>query len=668
MRRLAAILGSCILLCVPNSAQEQRSPFTLQVNTQLSLRTVSVKDAQGNPIEGLTAGDFIITEDGVPQTISVFEFQRMDDTLVASTLSSVNSRAPSGKIRYPDRRLLALYFDLGAMPNIERTRALRAARQFVETQMTVADLVAILTYVEGTVRMVQDFSDERTRLLETIRTLLNRNYRDEHVGDPAFGQNEGEFDIFGTDRRLMALQTAAGMLGKLSEPKSLIYFSSGVGLNIANHAQFRATLNAAVRANVSIFPIDSRGLSAPAPMGDAGLRSPGGIGMYTGASSMGAMRVFQRSQDGLYTLAADTGGKAFLDSNNLSLGIVQAQRAMSSHYIIGYYPTNTAQDGRLRRLNISLRSRSGNLSYRDAYYANKQFSQFTNADKERQLEEALLLEDPITELTIAMELNYFKLNGAEYFVALAAQIPGSELMRAQKAGAHRTVIDFIGEIRDDSAATMTILRDKVEIKLDGEISSRLASSPIQYDTGFTLPPGKYVMKFLARNADTGRIGTYQSAFVVPDLNEEKLLPISSVVLSSQRVALSDALYQTRKDNHGVRWANPLVHDGLMLIPSITRVFSRTRPLYVYLQAYEQNTHDTGSLVAFVTLYRGHDKVFETPAFTVHDAPDARSGAVAVKLTIALDDLSAGEYRCQVTVVHPDQQKVAFWHTQILIVA
>src|SRR5205823_3302207 len=122
----------------------------------------------------------------------------------------------------------------------------------------------------------------------------------------AFGQDDGEFNIFNTDRQLAALQTAVTMLGQLNEKKSVIYFASGLRLNgLDNQAQLRATLNAAIRANVSFFPIDARGLVAQPPLGDATRGSPGGMGMYTGGSTMAMMSGFQRSQDTLYALAAD---------------------------------------------------------------------------------------------------------------------------------------------------------------------------------------------------------------------------------------------------------------------------------------------------------------------------------------------------------------------------
>src|SRR5205085_11478807 len=124
------------------------------------------------------------------------------------------------------------------------------------------------------------------------------------------------------------------------------------------------------------------------------------------------------------------------------------------------------------------------LDFRQGFYAGKVFAKFTTADKERQLEDALMLGDPITELTIAMELGYFQLNRAEYFVPLVVKIPGSELALARRRGAERTTIDFIGEIKDEFGTTVSNVRDHVDIKLSDTTAAELTKRPIQYDTGF----------------------------------------------------------------------------------------------------------------------------------------------------------------------------------------
>jgi hypothetical protein len=403
------------------------------------------------------------------------------------------------------------------------------------------------------------------------------------------------------------------------------------------------------------------------PLGDATMGSPGSAAMYSGVSFAAGAANFQQSQDTLYSLASDTGGKALFDANDLDRGIVNAQRSISSYYVIGYYTTHTAQDGKFRRIKITLnRDLGASLAYRLGYFAAKQFAKFTLADKERQLEDALMLPDPITDLTIAMEIDYFQLNRAEYFVPIVVKIPGRELALAKRGGAERTVIDFIGEIRDSFGTTVSNVRDKVTAKLSDATAAELAKRPIVYDTGFTLLPGQYTIKFLARDDETGRIGTFQTNFVVPNLNkEDKRLPISSVVLSSQRIDIKDAIYNAAKNKGRADAANPLVQNGQRIIPSITRVFRADQQMNVYFQAYEQGAATSRPLVAFVSFYRGQEKALETAPLEARDA-SGRLNAVQFQFAIPLDKLAAGRYDCQITVLDPTGLKASFWQAPIVI--
>jgi hypothetical protein len=208
----------------------------------------------------------------------------------------------------------------------------------------------------------------------------------------------------------------------------------------------------------------------------------------------------------------------------------------------------------------------------------------------------------------------------------------------------------------------------VDIRLSDATAIELAKRPIEYDAGFTLLPGRYTIKFLARDAETGRIGTYQTAFVIPNLNkEEKRVPISSVVLSSQRVDLKDALYNAVKGKDRSESANPLVRDGQKTIPSVTRVFSKARDMYVYLQAYQPYAADIHPFIAFVSLYAGQKKAFETRSVEVRSGSASRLKPAPIQFSIALTDLAPGKYDCQVTVLDPTAQKAAFWQAPIVIV-
>jgi len=677
---------------IGQNAQAGANTATFSTSAQLVVEAITVTDKKGAPIEGLTAKDFTVTENGVPQEIRFFEHQALPLTPGVAPAGSepehihiydklgrtqITSESP-GTTKYKDRRLLALYFDMSAMPPGDQVRALAAAEKFIRTKLSPADLLAILRYSGGAVDVLQDFTADRDRLLSILQTMIvgegqGMDYSTDDASSPdtgaAFGQDDSEFNIFNTDRQLSALQTAANMLARLSEKKALIYFASGLRLNgLNNQAQLHATINAAVRAGVSFWPIDARGLVAQAPLGDATQGSPGNSGMYSGTAALAVTTNFQQSQDTLYALASDTGGKALLDTNDLTKGMAQAQASVSSYYILGYYTSNTAQDGRFRRIKISLKGDlAANLDYRQGYYAGKQFSKFTAADKERQLEDALMLPDPVTELTIAMEIDYFQLNRAEYFVPIVVKIPGRELSLAKKGGAERTLIDFIGEIKDNYGTTITNVRDKVDIKLSDATALELAKRPIEYDFGFTLLPGKYVLKFLARDAETGRIGTYQTPFVIPNLNkEDKRVAISSVVLGSQRVDLKDALYNAVKSKDRAETANPLVDNGQKLIPSVTRVFAKGHEMYVYLQAYEQGVASAQPLIAFVSLYNGEKKAFESRPVEVVSASTDRLRTTPIRFDIALAGLPPGKYDCQVTVLDPNASKAAFWQAPIVL--
>lgn len=707
-------LGVCGTACAAQtiggnaSPQSQPQGLTLKLNSQLVVETVVVKDKQGNFVRGLTEKDFQVTEDGVPQNVRICEYQQLanpdqplapaspdDEQLTIYRRLDRTQLTPEtdGTTKYKNHRLLALYFDMSTMPPEDQFRALAAAEKFVRTQMTASDLVTILRFAGGSVDILQDFTADRNRILSILQTMIvgegqgNTNSIDDASSvdtGAAFGQDDSEFNVFNTDRQLAALETAAKMLGQMSEKKQLIYFASGLRLNgIDNQAQLHATVDAAIRAGVTFWPIDARGLVASAPLGDASQGSSGNANMYSGTGAQAQSDRFQLSQDTMYSLAADTGGKALFDNNDLTRGIVQAQRSVDEYYIVGYYTTNQAQNGRFRRVKIVLSpTLEASLDYRQGYFANKTFDHFNATDKERQLEDALMLGDPITDLTIAMEIDYFQLNRAEYYVPVIVKIPGQELALAKRFGTEHTLIDFLCEIKDEvGGITVSNVRDHVDVKLSNATAAELARRPVEYDTGFTLLPGKYSMKFLARDDETGRIGTFQTQFVIPNLNKELTrLPISSVVLSSQKIDLRDAIYNTTKGKQEVKDVanNPLVEGGAKLIPSVTRVFKTGRNLYVYLQAYNggpaagsipppSSTSTSAPLIAFVTLYRNHKIAFDSAPAAVSPEPGSRLGVAPLRFNIGLADLPPGKYDCQVTVLEPTSHRAAFWVNPIVLV-
>jgi VWFA-related protein len=657
-------------VCLSLMAQESGHLAKFSITSNLVIVDVTVRDRSGKPMEDLHKEDFTLLEDGKRQNIAVFEFQRMGamrspEPVKRENPSAAIASAAPGKVQYKDRRLIVLFFDLSSMPVEDQLRAQRAALRFFQEKMTADDLVAIMT-LTARLRVEQNFTADRDLLTQTVRNFrigeasglaseLGEGNADAAVDNgAAFTADDAEFNLFNTDRKLSALESAARMLAALPEKKALIYFSSGVGkTGIENISQLRSAVNAAVRANVAFYPVDARGLMAISPGGDASRGAPKGKGLFTGATQFGLMDSFRGQQQTLYTLAADTGGKALLDSNDLSEGITQAQKAFESYYILGYYSTNAALDGRFRRVQVRLPEfRNAHIDVRSGYFAAKRFEKMSGADKERQLEDALMLGDPQTEIPLALEVDSFRLSRERYFVPVTVKLPASRIPLARRGTEVHTVFDFVGQVRDTKGVLAGSVRDSIRVKLNEDPSLRRARGHFQYDTGFTLAPGNYRLRFLLRENQTGQMGTFETSFRVPEnVPGESLVKLSSVVWSAQRDAVSAAV--GRAGNNEKRTVgHPLIRNGRKLIPSVTRVFHRGQTLIAFAELYGPSTssnHKSPSVAATLSIYQGDQMVFESDPVIVKQYGTTRSETVPVEVTAPLDKLAPGRYTSQLTV-------------------
>ena len=654
------------LLAVTLSAGQDADVATFRTETRLVLRTVKVRDARGRAVEGLEAKDFAVTENGEPQQVAVCEFERTDDgDAVADGASEIAAAAEKpGAARA--RRMLVLYFDLGGIRREHLGQALTAAGRFVKTHMAGADAVAVMANLRGSLRVIQEFTSDRELLLTALAKLARPD--GEQADDESaltFGANDGEFNVFATDRRLAALERAARLLERTRERKALVYFAGGSGFGQGrNLAEMRALVNAARRANVEIYPVDTRGLTIEAPMGDASVASSGGAEMYNGEGTVGITDILEESRDALYALAADTGGKAWLNNNDLEAGIEQAQRLYSSYYLIGFYTTHTAPDGKFRRISIQLRDRAQvKLEYADGYYGDKVFQRMTTADRERQLEDAFALENPVTEIPLAAAVNYFQLNPDEYYVPVVVNIAGAELMTGRKPGSGQAALDLIGEIKDSNGHTLKTLRDRVLVKLNATEREKLAAGIVEYDTGYTLLAGEYSMKLLVRDGETGRVGTLIRRFAVPDLNKLGPMRLSSVVLGG-RVRLGEAIYTAGRDKRQA--TNPLVEDARKLVPSVTRVFDGHGSMVGYVEVYRPEAVEPGPVTAYIGLYRGGTKFFETSAAEFRAREGTRLKTAGIGFEVPLAPLDAGRYDCQVTLIDRRTGRTLFWRAPVWV--
>ena len=490
----------------------------------------------------------------------------------------------------------------------------------------------------------------------------------------AFVADESEFNIFNTDQKLAAIEKASRMLAALPEKKALLYFAGGVSkTGVDNQAQLEASINAAVKANVAIYPIDTRGLMADPPGGGASKGACPRLGHFQWIGVNSQRTKINDSQETMAMLAADTGGEAFLDSNDLSVGIQQAQDELKSYYIIGYYTTNGAEDGQFRKITVKLNNNlSAKLEHRPGYFASKVWGKLNARDKEQQLTEALSAGDPLTDLPLALQVDYFRVSPTAYYVPVWVKIPGSVVALAARHGAASTQLDFVGQIQDETRAVVGNVRDFIPVKLDKETAAKAGKRSFQYDAGFTLAPGRYRMKFLVRENTSGKMGTFETRFTVPDLSADTSgLKLSTIVWSSQREPLKSVVGAAEKKPYKEMSANPLIADGEKIVPNITKVFRRRQNLYVTFDVYDAkpdpaNPKSRRVKVSMSLFNQKGQKAFEVGPLDATALADRRPEAVPVKFQVPLKDLAPGRYVCQINVVDEVGRKFAFPRAPLVI--
>jgi VWFA-related protein len=682
------------------SVQGQQTPEggvpIFRTGTTLIPVDVTVKDKAGQPLEGLKASDFSIFEDGKQQKIAVFEFQKLSTELapppplsladqleLPKTPKTTITVAAPGQVQYHNKRLLVFFFDFSSMQVADQLRAQDAALKFLNNKITKDDLVAIVLYT-STVQVGTDFTDDREVLTTIIKrlpigemsayaTLADTGDCNSPDTQAAFVADETEFNIFNTDQKLAAIEKVARMLASMPEKKQLIYFNGGINkTGIDNQAQLESSINAAMKANVVIYPIDSRGLMADPPGGDASRAASRGAGAFNGSQYNSQRSTINDSQETLMTLAADTGGKAFMDSNDIELGIQQAQETLSSYYIIGYYTTNNAEDGKYRKISVKLNNGvSAKLEHRPGYWAFRDWKRQTGLDKEQQLREALSAGEPITDLPLASEVDYFRIGPTAYFVPVSLKIPGSVVELAAKQGAETTQFEFVVQIQDETHAVAGNVGDKIPIKLNSE-AAKSGRKGFQYDAGFTLEPGRYQMKAVVRENLTGKIGTFETRFTVPDLSADTSgLKLSTIIWSNQREPLTAAVGTAEKANKKTVAANPLIVGEEKVVPNITKVFRRDQNLYVSFDVYDARPDPSDAKAKQVKVsmswfnQRG-EKAFNVGPLDFREVAATRPEAVPVNIQVPLKDIAPGRYVCQINVVDEAGRKFAFPRAALVV--
>ena len=674
----------------------------LRTSSNLVRIDVEVTDKSGKPIKGLRADQFVVTDDGKPQAISNFSYADIESMETAAgkdakpIVVAVDNDGPntpaaaeiSDQLR--DRRLIVLFFDMTSMQPDDLIRARDASEKFVKQQMTPADVVAVIV-LSTKLSVLANFTNDRTSLEKAIAQLTSTSASDlsnplyaaaqngeydvqEYTG-AAFTADETEFNVFNTDQKLAAVEGLVNVLGGIPGRKALVEFTGGITqTGEENRTQLRAATDAANRADVSIYSIDSRGLLAAPPGGDATTNAATGTSMFTGASVFHQTDQREDSRDTLATLSTDTGGKAFFDLGDLSDAFPKIQQENGGYYLIGYnLGADVKHDGRWRTIRVKVNAPGAHVRYREGYFAPRDFQHLEKEDRAQQLADAVNSDNPVVELPVAVETGMFQLSSQQTYLPIAAKISASVLDWAEKHGHMQAEFDFAVQVRAvPSGQIVAELHDTTQVKLDADRFQEINKKNLLYQGGMVLPPGNYRLKFVARENESGKIGTFEENLSVPAADPAKMA-LSSIVLSSQLVpAQKSSEVQTKGQGLTAKLVNsPLEMNGETIIPSVTRLFAQDQTLYVFFQAYypekaeRKEPIDGNSLRAGLIFFRNGLQINATPLVAPVEF-DSKKHVASFRISLPLTKLQGGRYTVQAIVTAPGTQQSAFARTYLAV--
>ncbi len=666
-RRLVFVTGILLftlsvlaLSGTPQQPQFPQAKKAIQVESDLVVVDATVRDRKDNLVSDLKKEEFRIFEDNVPQEIVTFAVENIPvgpaqgavtpaAALIAPAAAakpataepqvvnlSLKTDEPPAKEDLANKRLIILFFDLSSLATEDLIRSVDTARDFVTKQAGPQDLLAIATY-SSILQLVQDFTNDHGVLLNVLNGLSSpesgestaADLGDQDTSSDVFVPDTGQFDVFNTDRRLAAIETLAKMYREFPERKSLLYFSSGVTTTgVENNAQIRSTVDSATRSNLSIYPVDSRGLVALPPGGDASQGAARGTAMFTGAATIRQRSNLAGSQETMTTLAHDTGGKEFTDTNDLSLAIQQAQADTQSYYVLGYFSTNSKQDGKYRKIRVEVNRPDLRVEHRPGYFASKAWNQLNQQERDLQLQQALNVDRPFNDVPLILQADYFRNDDKTSIVPVSIELDGDGVTFTDKGVNRQAKFEFLVQVVDPKGRVPALARDNVQVSVPADKVEKVKAGGIYYSTGFEVKPGDYRLKFLVRDDGSGKLGSFEEPIHVPPV-DLKTLDTSSIILGNRLVdaagagAASGITHQgamRRFQDLGFGY-NPLVTGDKRIIPSVGNIFLNGQTVYVYFQVYGAAVNHESQkpvIATYLMLMRDNTKILESKPEIVQD--------------------------------------------------
>lgn len=715
--RRAGLVAVLAILAAASPGQVQQpapaTPTLPVVRTELVQLDVTVSDRDGRNVRGLTARDFVLLEDGRPQALSHFsvggrpqveEGQPEATSAAAPSAPAAPAPAPPPPSAPRGRHVVLLVDDLHtAAANLPQAQD--AMRRFVREQIALEDKVALVS-TSGSGGVFQDFTSDAEALARAISRLRSRYEPVDVQGRPYLTEHQAELidrgdvealrvatqellqidDYLGEDlaktqaynqarrmvveirqrsgRALSVIESVVRGLAPLPGRKVVVLASDGflIGLGALETSAFdvRRMSDAATRAGVVLYALDTRGLIAEVPGGSASFQGPGVL-TAPGARASLQLRSIEAMRQGMNSLAVDTGGFLVKNSNDIGQGLGRILRDNDTYYLLAYEPTNTARDGQFRKIQVRLRgrpelkvrTRSGYFAADDRKAGAGDKAGDPGARREREIAQALGSLFPLTDIPLRVAADFISLppQGAQAVIKIHADLRNVPFERSEDR--YRADLEVAGAVYDEAGQLVgEVAGERAALNLTTETYVRTVAEGLTLQKSVPLPPGQYQVRLAAREESRALLGSASTWVEIPDTGA-RLMTLSSIFLLADAELAGGPRAGDTGDtgdagDAGDAGAAPAGPRRVMLDAQLDKSFRRGQGLHYVVHVYTPPDTLPTPVTLQAQVWRGRKLVGVTASHELSDAPGGRKWSER----IATEAFEPGEYQLRVVATDP----------------
>lgn len=566
------IVVSLVVSCIASlsAGAWQKKDDVLKLGIELVQVDVLVLDKDNRPVSGLKREDFELYDNDKLQTISHFSYEISKPR--GGEVSALPKSIAPGELN----RVIAFVVDTLHMnpDSVYRTR--RMLQDFVDKQMAPGDLVLVQPTAGGS-GIYQQFTTDTRLLSGAIRQLRPAFILDSNTPARRSGSSQQVLSLLpalaeeragitqaqgqggtGTEPSVAAMLEEADTRATLSALNNLVLALSrlpGRKIGVFVSEGFRAfqasmqsdlseTAARAARANVVFYSIDPNGLDplsnvagdgqlditdGPAPT-DPSLTSPTGLILPSGLPDENPVHSTRRrdyfeSQDALNSLALDSGGKFFRNTNDIKAGLDSVLAQNEAYYLLGFQPVADKWDGKFHKLKVVVPGRPDlTVTTRRGYTAKDEKVDKRSTLKPQVAEALEAINSPLARRDLYAQLTalYRDNTRREPVMTSLIQIDASKLSFQQADGKHKTKLEVLGFVLDVAGRAVDTFSKTADLNLDPQVHQEILRDGLLISRTISIPPGVYQVKTLVREHGTGLIGTASSYVEVPNLKTNDL--------------------------------------------------------------------------------------------------------------------------------------------------